>query len=520
MAWSPLPLDTNPDAVTVGILGRIKTRIVGWLPSESDPVTVLVEEVGRETALTNARTLDALDRAVADFGTSVHKVPAIEAQTATLSVRLTVTGAGAVVPAGFRVTGTTTAGVVVAFELLSEATSTGATVDVSMVAQTTGTAANDVPAGPLTVITATATVVSAAALSASSGGVDAETLTAYLDRLTAYLAILRPGGVLADDLAVLARSVPGVHRALGIDNLNPGRKVTATIPSASVTNKALTANVATLTTSAAHGFVAGQQVRVSGVDATFDGTYTIKGVPSATTFTYDKTAADVASAAATGTALSTNLTAAAGTFLTSDVGRTVTGTGVPSGATLASVQSDTAARLSVAASAAGTNVTLTFGDLTGQARTATVVPIDTAGKPVSAAVKAEVKTLIESVRETNFVAVVGEPTYTAVNVNFAAVAETGFDPVAVQAAVHAAALDFISPATFAAGDDPASPTWEPITTVSYLELAAVLGSVDGVDRLTTLTLNGGTSDLTLTGYAPLPAPTDAATPSTITGTVT
>jgi len=69
---------------------------------------------------------------------------------------------------------------------------------------------------------------------------------------------------------------------------------------ASVTNKALTSNVATLTTSAAHGFAVGMEIVVTGVDATFNGTYTISTVPTTTTFTYAKTATDVPSAAATG----------------------------------------------------------------------------------------------------------------------------------------------------------------------------------------------------------------------------
>lgn len=62
-----------------------------------------------------------------------------------------------------------------------------------------------------------------------------------------------------------------------------------------VTNKSLTSNVATLTTGTAHGFEVGQRVTVDGVDATFNGTYTITATPSATTFRYDKTAGDVTS---------------------------------------------------------------------------------------------------------------------------------------------------------------------------------------------------------------------------------
>jgi hypothetical protein len=64
-----------------------------------------------------------------------------------------------------------------------------------------------------------------------------------------------------------------------------------------VSNKALTSNIATLTTGAAHGFEVGQNVTVSGVDATFNGTYAITAVPTTTTFRYAKTAGDVASTA-------------------------------------------------------------------------------------------------------------------------------------------------------------------------------------------------------------------------------
>ena len=65
----------------------------------------------------------------------------------------------------------------------------------------------------------------------------------------------------------------------------------------SITNKALTSNVATLTTNAVHGLCIGMQIVITGVDATFNGEYRITSVPTTTTFTYAKTAADVPSAA-------------------------------------------------------------------------------------------------------------------------------------------------------------------------------------------------------------------------------
>ena len=71
---------------------------------------------------------------------------------------------------------------------------------------------------------------------------------------------------------------------------------------ATVSNKALTSNVATITTSAAHGFAIGDIVVITGVDATFNGTHYITTVPTSTTFTFAKTNANVTSAVATGSA--------------------------------------------------------------------------------------------------------------------------------------------------------------------------------------------------------------------------
>ena len=67
--------------------------------------------------------------------------------------------------------------------------------------------------------------------------------------------------------------------------------------SAVVNNKSLTSNVATITTASAHGFEAGQSVVVAGVDATFNGTYTISTVGSNTSFSYAKVATNVSSTA-------------------------------------------------------------------------------------------------------------------------------------------------------------------------------------------------------------------------------
>jgi hypothetical protein len=73
--------------------------------------------------------------------------------------------------------------------------------------------------------------------------------------------------------------------------------IAATPSTKTITNKALTSNVATLTTGTTHGYAIGDIAVITGVDATFNGTYPIASVPTTTTFTYAKTAANVTSAA-------------------------------------------------------------------------------------------------------------------------------------------------------------------------------------------------------------------------------
>ena len=70
-----------------------------------------------------------------------------------------------------------------------------------------------------------------------------------------------------------------------------------------VTNKELSSNTATLTTSTDHGFKVGQTAVVTGVDSIFDGTYTISAVTTSSpyTFSYAKTNGNINSTAVTAT---------------------------------------------------------------------------------------------------------------------------------------------------------------------------------------------------------------------------
>lgn len=94
----------------------------------------------------------------------------------------------------------------------------------------------------------------------------------------------------------------GIDAVLAVDEYDVD-KVYPTI-TATVTNKALTSNIATLTTSDSHNLLPGMEIEVTGIDATFNGTYTIATVPTAITFTYAKTESNVTSVATTGSVAS------------------------------------------------------------------------------------------------------------------------------------------------------------------------------------------------------------------------
>jgi hypothetical protein len=64
--------------------------------------------------------------------------------------------------------------------------------------------------------------------------------------------------------------------------------------SSAVTNRRIASNVATLTTNTPHNYIVGSSVVVSGVDATFNGSYTVTTIGGEYEFSYAKTNADIA----------------------------------------------------------------------------------------------------------------------------------------------------------------------------------------------------------------------------------
>jgi hypothetical protein len=161
-------------------------------------------------------------------------------------------------------------------------------------------------------------------------------------------------------------------------------------------------------------------------------------------------------------------------------------------------------------------VALTFSN----ARTVTVAVMGEDGNPVSSTIKSGLDADLQAQREVNFVVYVVDPNYTLVDVHFAVVAWPGWDTTDVNARIVASLQNALDPKTW--GNPPYGdfPRWYQTTTVKVNDLIGIVGKVEGVKTITSLTQRVSpaafaATDITLTGAAPVTRPgTD------ISGTVT
>jgi hypothetical protein len=152
---------------------------------------------------------------------------------------------------------------------------------------------------------------------------------------------------------------------------------------------------------------------------------------------------------------------------------------------------------------------------TGVEGAVTVVVVNAAGEPLSAGGRTAVTELLAGDdRLLNLLVSIADPTYTTVNVAFSLVVWPDRKPADVRDQAVVAVQSYLSPANWGQPPGSRSRSWVNETVVRRFELAQVLNEVDGVHYVNTLTINGGTADVTLTGVAPLPRA------GTITGTAT
>ncbi len=144
----------------------------------------------------------------------------------------------------------------------------------------------------------------------------------------------------------------------------------------------------------------------------------------------------------------------------------------------------------------------------GNPRMVSMIPVQEDGTPVASGVKSALSNYLSSRREVNFIVHTADPTYEKVDIIFRVVALAGYQTADVHSAITIAISDYIDAGNWAGGSEE-PPIWTNNNTIRFLELAALINSLEGVDYIAPdgLTLNGSNADLLLPGVAPLPKKT-------------
>ena len=146
--------------------------------------------------------------------------------------------------------------------------------------------------------------------------------------------------------------------------------------------------------------------------------------------------------------------------------------------------------------------------LVGTDRSVTVGVTDPDGEPLSSTVKDQIEALYQDYRQVNTTYNVNDADYTTIDVTFAIETLPDYDDADVLARATQAVMDWLSPAHWGSpvgstGD--VEQQWLQTTVVRRSELIRVV-SVSGVRWVDSLTIEGGTVDVNLTGSLPLTRP--------------
>jgi len=223
MTYVSIPIQVNGQAMIEEAFAELEALIEGWEPAEGNAEVFLI----RAEALRLIQPLAELaaempDLAFAAWGEQIVNVGPNRAVAATGKVKITaVDTAGYTVPANTQlsipISGSSEVGFVTSSPLEIEVGSKSG--EVAIEAVEAGAEANGL-SGAVTLIDALSFVEKVEVTEATSGGEDAEEGAAYLTRLQETMQTLAPRPILARDVAILARTVPGIQRAAVIDNYN------------------------------------------------------------------------------------------------------------------------------------------------------------------------------------------------------------------------------------------------------------------------------------------------------------
>jgi uncharacterized phage protein gp47/JayE len=219
------PLVVDPSDMRDRMIRNLEARIPGWLPNIGSLDTALLEVHALENAALHEIASSVMDSIFRTAGASLFGLQPLDATFATADTTWTmIDAAGYTIPAGTEVKVQVTGSDAVGFEVIEQVTvppgSTATAAGEVQVAALVEGAAGSGLSGAMLVVTPLDGVASIAIVGVTQGGRDAEEDADYLNRLVRRIR-RRDRLVLPIDVEEAARDIPGVARALAIDNYIP-----------------------------------------------------------------------------------------------------------------------------------------------------------------------------------------------------------------------------------------------------------------------------------------------------------
>lgn len=556
---------TDPNALLDSGIDAINTNLTNagypnWSPSDATLSVILMGVISQwaaDVANVAATVSPAIFRA---FGTQLCNIPYIQGGYASVSTTWTFTSpapsGGYTIPAG--------TGVIIdgsAFYTQSDVTTTtGATsIAITIVASAIGSAYNGLGGvnevvDPIDQIDWVSQVTTAGP---SSGGTDQETDSDYEDRLANLLTLQAPRPITASDYASMVLSLLcvlqtgiTVGRATSIDGWYPAPRALSTggagstVLSCTTTNSSTTVAINTTLTTTVPQIGA----TVTGTDIPASTTVAASPAPTLTSFTLSNAATGGATSSLTIGAMSgygpTSLTCTATmssgsanvTLVTPPyagaipaVGASITGTAIPANTTILASPAPTATSFTMSNNASNneTAETVTITEWTTIERCVTTFVTDANGNALSGATMDALATWLEGFREINFLVFVEPPNTTPIYVTAEIHCLPGYSSASVVSQVETALLAYLNPATWGnpTGQTTGATSWlnytQGYSTVRFNSIIGVIENVPGVQYavngevfIGTTASPSGTSDITLTGPAPL-VTSDITTPTIV-----
>jgi hypothetical protein len=524
-----VPITVDTESLQDDAVAYVQDKVAGYTLNPAHPMTWLIEATGRNAAEVAAIVARMPPAAFRYLGESVYGIPPNDGTPAIAITTWTAADTlGHTIPAGTQIVIDDRAFATDSLATIAPGASSVTGVAVTAVLDGAdgnglGPAAEPVDAFPW--------LDTVAVVGTTSGGTDAESDADYQGRLAKELALQAPRPITASDYEKFAKRIPEVDRALAIDGFN-------------IAHNLLTINQSSLETDAT-GWVAGTDTTIARSTAqASDGVASLAvtktvgtgnaiaiiatgtgGVPVTQGTTY-YVSYEVRSAVtprvigvryawydAAGTLIGSVTDATYNSGLTSDTtsGWTKIAHSVgpaPTGAAflsfgprfLSAVLSEVHYVDKIAVQlvdnlswAVGGNAALDMP------RRVTVVPVKADGQPISTGAKTALVDMFTALREVNFIVSVLDPTYTLVAVVATVKAYSGFDLPTVDAAVEAAVLSYLSPANWGVRPYGDERVWDSTPVVRYNKLIQIIENVDGVNYVSSLTINGTATDFTLPG---------------------